>query len=197
MGQVVDAKLTMDVRSNTKLFSSKVTANIVGKQNSSRGMENRSPSGDGVHRKKADKVIQFCLKCSSNSECNYCGKTLQVKKEIESTSFHQFKVDITCFVSDSSTDMIVDIGCPNSVIGAKDEQVFKKSLSQFQQDNLRTQKVDSKFKFGPSGPYRCERTLLFPVFDGRKDMFAEISVVNADIPMLLGNNIFRSSHILI
>ena len=59
MGQIVGAKLTMDVRSNTKLFSSKVTTNIVGKQNSSRGMENRSPSGDGVHRKKADKVITF------------------------------------------------------------------------------------------------------------------------------------------
>ena len=68
---------------------------------------------------------------------------------------------------------------------------MKKSLSHFQQQKLRTQKVDTKFKFGPSGPYRCERTLIFPIFDGEKDIFAEIAVVNADIPMLLGKNILK------
>ena len=120
MGQIEGEKLTMDIRSTTKPFSSKVTSNMLGKQNSSRRMESRSSNGDGVYSNKADKMVRFCLQCSFDNKCKVCSKSLQVNSEIESTSFHQFKVDITCFVSENTSDMIVDTGCPNSVIGIKD-----------------------------------------------------------------------------
>ena len=152
-----------------------------------------SPCGDGVSRSMSDsdKLVKFCLQCSFENKCEECDKTFQMKTSMETTLFHQFKSDITCWVSASSTDMIADIGCPNSVIGVKDESIFKKSLSQFQQERLRILKVDEKFKFGPSGPYRSERKLIFPIFDGSKDIHGEVSVVMADIPMLLGNNILK------
>ena len=154
-------------------------------------MENRSPIVFGVNRDRTGKLVKFCFQCSVKNKCKVHEKTFQLDGENGSTSFHQLNTDITCWFSESSTDMIADIGCPNSVIGVKDELIFRNSLSQFQQESLRIQKVDAKFKFGPSGPYKCEKRLSFPIYDGSKEIIAEVAVVNADIPMLLGNNFFK------
>ena len=154
-----------------------------------------SPNVGSVNRKTTDKIVKFCFQCSVQDKCEMCEKRFNMDRGSEDTSplstCYQLETDITCLFSERSPDMIADIGCPISLIGIKDEEVFKKSLSQFQQVNLITQKVDEKFNFGPSGPYRCKRRLLFPICDEDKDMLAEVAVVDAKVPMLLGNNLLR------
>ena len=87
--------------------------------------------------------------------------------------------------------MIADLGCPNSVLGSNDEEKFIKSLSKFQQENLEIVKVDEKVKFGPSKPYSCSHKIRFPMSCGSSVFWGEVSIVNAEIPMLLGNNILK------
>ena len=87
--------------------------------------------------------------------------------------------------------MILDLGCPNSVIGIKDKETFIQNLSQFQQKHISIVKTKEKFKFGPSGPYSCHEKLRFPIQDGSKLIWVKIALVQAQIPMLLGNNILK------
>lgn len=110
------------------------------------------------------------------------------KIPLHKTTFHQIKKDITSFVSDNSNEMIADIGCPNSVIGLKDVSNFKRGLSNFQHQNMKVLKVNENFKFGPSGPYNSSQKIRFPIRNG---FWAEVAIVNANIPMLLGNNILK------
>ena len=81
--------------------------------------------------------------------------------------------------------------CAKYVIGKKDENRFIQNLSKYQQKNLEMKYVDENFKFGPSGPYKCDKKLRFPITDGMEDLMVEVALVNADILMLLGNNIFK------
>ena len=142
--------------------------------------------------KIADKRVQFCLKCLPGYRCKLCDRTFDDKTKRHSTSFHQFKVDFTAYaVKDSSTNMIADIGCPRTVIGAKDVERFVENLSKEQQDDLEILDVDENFKFGPSGPYPCFRKIRFPISTLSKNVIAEVAIVEADIPMLLGNNILE------
>jgi hypothetical protein len=87
--------------------------------------------------------------------------------------------------------MIADIGCPITVIGFEDVKKFIGNLSQYQQDNLEVHEVGENFKFGPSGPYRCSRKLKFTISTSSRNFTAEVAIVDAKIPMLLGNNIFK------
>ena len=65
------------------------------------------------------------------------------------------------------------------------------SLTGFQRDNLEYIEVKENFKFGPSGPFKCIRKLRIPIKKEPKPLLAEVASVQADIPMLLGNNIFK------
>ena len=140
----------------------------------------------------AKKRVQFCRKCRPGYECRSCDKTFEKNKNVNlhTTSFHQCR-DITSYSVDKSREMIADIGCPHTLIGSKDEKNFNRNLSKFQQENLEIRKVDENFKFGPSGPYRCFRKLSFPIETSEKQIVAEVAIVEADIPMLLGNNIMK------
>ena len=112
---------------------------------------------------------------------DFCKET----EEIE--NFEQIKADITCFFQSGRSVMIADIGCPNTVISEEDTDNFLEHLNQFQQENLQYKEVDRKFKFGPSGPYDCNRKMTFPI----QNIWVEVSIVQAKIPMLLGNNILK------
>ena len=112
---------------------------------------------------------------------DFCKET----EEIE--NFEQIKADITCFFQSGRSVMIADIGCPNTVISEEDTDNFLEHLDQFQQENLQYKEVDRKFKFGPSGPYDCNRKMTFPI----QNIWVEVSIVQAKIPMLLGNNILK------
>ena len=152
-------------------------------------MDEKFPKMMTSERKKMTaKQVQFCADCVKGYRCKVCDDTFM---KLHTTSFHQYNVDITAFLADDVTEMIVDIGCPNSVIGAKDVNKFIKNLSRHQQQNLEMREVDENFKFGPSGPYRCHMKIRFPVVTPSKHIIAEVAIVQADIPMLLGNNILK------
>ena len=109
---------------------------------------------------------------------------------MSSSAFYQMK-DVACYVSGTSNEMIADLGCPNSVIAMKDENNFVSNLSKYQRANLEVVQVDEKFKFGPSGPFQCKEKLRFPICVENRLKWVEVALVNADIPMLLGNNLFK------
>ena len=64
-------------------------------------------------------------------------------------------------------------------------------MSKYQQQHIEKVKAEEKFKFGPSWPYPCHAKLRFPVRNGSKFLWVEIALVQARIPMLLGNNILK------
>ena len=80
--------------------------------------------------------------------------------------------------------MILDLGCPNSVISEKDKDLFIQNLSEFQQQNLVIVETDEKFKFGPSGPYSCRQKLRFCIQDETNYLWVNVALVKAGIPML-------------
>ena len=86
-----------------------------------------------------------------------CDNKSERKGKLHSTSYHQMK-DVACYASGTSNDMIADLGCPNSVIGRKDEENFVANLSNYQRENLEIVEVSENFKFGPSGPFPCRET---------------------------------------
>ena len=136
------------------------------------------------------KKVKFCISCSNETSCSSCDKMFGNRK-LQSTSFLQIHEDITTFYTKSGTDMITDIGCPNSVIGEADVDRFIENLSQFQQNNLEMLDVDEKFKFGPSGPYSCAHKLRIPIKTEAGTLLVTVAIVKANIPMLLGNNILK------
>ena len=103
----------------------------------------------------------------------------------------QRQMAILIIFNSVDTEMIADIGCPNTVIGEADVKRFVQNLSQFQQDNLEVIDADEKFKFGPSGPYKSIEKLRIPIQTEKGSLWVTVSIVNANIPMLLGNNILK------
>ena len=55
-----------------------------------------------------------------------CDQTFDSRKSLGTTSFHQMKKDLTAFNTNKAT-MIVDLGCPNSVLGICDVNKFTKT----------------------------------------------------------------------
>ena len=49
--------------------------------------------------------------------------------------------------------MIVDIGCPRSLMGINEFNIFKESQVIKEQGNMKVNQCFEKFKFGPSKPY--------------------------------------------
>ena len=94
---------------------------------SSTRMDSKSPNVGGANRVVTDKMVKFCFQCNVENKCDMCDEQFLVKRETETTCF-QLDMDITCLYSKSSTEMIADTGSPMSLIGVKDEAVFKKSL---------------------------------------------------------------------
>ena len=119
------------------------------------------PQRDG----KTDRKVKFCNTndCGKRNECKLCENVFEKRCKLKSTTVHQVKGDLVGYVSKERDDMIADIGCPNSVISRRDVSTFVKSLSQFQQENLEMIAADEKFKFGPSGQFRCSEKLIFPI----------------------------------
>ena len=77
------------------------------------------------------------------------------------------------------------------MIGAKDVENFVRKLSKAQQEDLEVVPADDKFKFGPSGPFHCSEKLRFPIRVNLDMRWVEVAIVEANIPMLLGNNFLK------
>ena len=139
---------------------------------------------------KTYKKVMFCIRCMKGIECKSCDKTFDKEKRFQTTTVHQISKDITVYQTDS-TQMICDLGCPNTVIGIGDMDRFVSNLSEFQKERLEIIQVDEKFKFGPSGPFKCSEKLRFPIKNRMSILWVEVALVKAKIPMLLGNNVFK------
>lgn len=157
----------------------------------SRGMDTQKRSVIFSRNRMADKTVKFCRKCQKNSTCDECDKTFAKKRRLESTAYHQVKKDITVYLTKKSKQMIVDLGCPTSVLGKEDLDIFIANLTEWQKNNLEMVEVDEKFRFGPSGPYGCSERIRFPIKIGSRNVYCEVAIVHASIPMLLGNNILK------
>ena len=143
--------------------------------------------------KKGRPRVRFCNTndCRQQNKCEMCRKTLERKGKMHSTTVHHLKNDIVEYQVETANDMIVDLGCPNSVIGAKDVDNFVRKLSKAQKENIEEIPADDKFKFGPSGPFYCSKKLRFPIRVNSDLRWIEVAIVEANIPMLLGNNILK------
>ena len=139
---------------------------------------------------KTYKKVMFCIRCMKGIECKSCDKTFDKQKRFQTTTVHQISTDITVYQTDC-TQMICDLGCPNTVIGIGDMDRFVSNLSEFQKERLETIEVDENFKFGPSGPFKCSEKLRFPIRNGMNILWVEVALVKAKIPMLLGNNVLK------
>ena len=142
---------------------------------------------------QTDKMVKFCNTndCRNRNECELCRKMFEKKTKMESTLVHHLKNDILNYPVETSYDMIADLGCPNTVIGNKDVENFVKKLSKAQQENIEVVPADDNFKFGPSGPFHCSKKLKFPITVNSELRWIEVAIVQANIPMLLGNNILK------
>ena len=76
--------------------------------------------------RQLENKVRFCVHYG-NKPCKDC----------KTTAFHQIESDLTCYISEDSTKMIADIGCPNTVISEEDETIFVQNLSKFQQQHLK------------------------------------------------------------
>ena len=131
-----DVKFIIDIRSTTKIlfywkFESLITMQVLPTFFLSKRMDEKCSGSFEM----TDKRVQFCLNCDS-SKCNVCDKTFDKKKTRKTSTFHQIKSKFTTFVTQNNSEIIVDIGCPNTVISIKDETNFKNNLNKFQQENL-------------------------------------------------------------
>jgi hypothetical protein len=105
--------------------------------------------------------------CDIGYTCKYCDKTFDKRRPLKTTAFHQIKQDITEYNSDKAK-MVVDLGCPNSVLGACDVDLFVNCLFQFQQENMEMIEVDETTNLGRVVHTSALKSLEFPLEQMRR-----------------------------
>ena len=86
--------------------------------------------------------------CVKGYKCKFCDKTFDRKTPHETTTFQKIRKDLTTCDKDKAK-MVVDLGCPNSVLGVGDVETFVNCLSRVQPENIEMVDVDEQFMFGP------------------------------------------------
>ena len=88
--------------------------------------------------------------------------------------------------------MIVDIGCPRSLMGKKEYRKLLKSLSSSDRARIKEYKASEKFRFGPSRAYDSLLRVEMPLDLEGVTIDAGFFVVDgADVPILIGNDILE------
>ena len=88
--------------------------------------------------------------------------------------------------------MVVDIGCPRSLLGRKEYERFLKSLPPSERRRIREDKASEKFRFGPSRTYESRSRIEIPMNIKGERIKAKFFVVEGDnIPILMGNDILE------
>ena len=111
--------------------------------------------------KMTDKQVMFSCECIYSDECKVCEQTFERKVPLQTTSFYQLDKDITVLVSETESKIIVDTGIPKSILGSKDFQTFRKSLSHFQQENLKFCQSNKVLNLDLAALMNVERKLMF------------------------------------
>jgi hypothetical protein len=83
--------------------------------------------------------------------------------------------------------MIVDSGCPRGLMGYKEYEKMKK---QYETEIIKLRKSE-RFRFGPSKSYTSESKVRIPMRIGESDLFVDFFLVDASIPILIGNDFLK------
>ena len=88
--------------------------------------------------------------------------------------------------------MIVDIGCPKSLMGAKEFKNLVNTLSEEELNGLKRYPCFKKFKFGPSKIHEASFSVKLPLRLLSVKVIANFYVLEGDIPILIGNDILEA-----
>ena len=93
------------------------------------------------------------------------------------------------FRSETENKAVVDSGCPKTVSGKLWYSVYKDRLKELKGiDNIKTNEEKNFFRFGPSITYESTKNVELPIKIGSKDTFITVSLVNANVPLLIGKD---------
>ena len=87
--------------------------------------------------------------------------------------------------------MILDIGCPRSLMGNQEYEKLKKSLSNSELSKILEFSSKEKFRFGPSKIFESLMRIELPLNIEEAEFDAKFFVINGDIPILIGNDILE------
>jgi hypothetical protein len=94
--------------------------------------------------------------------------------------------------------MIIDTGCPNSIVGNKWLNEYLKKMK-IKKSDLKSKKCQEKFKFGPSSEYKATEKIEIPItikVIDKEETFEEAKVEafvieTEEIPLLCGKDTMR------
>ena len=87
--------------------------------------------------------------------------------------------------------MIVDIGCPRSLMGKNEYRRLRESFSSSERIKIVESGANEKFRFGPSRTYGPELRIEIPMNIGDEEVRAKFFVVDGENPILIGNDILE------
>ena len=87
--------------------------------------------------------------------------------------------------------MIVDIGCPKSLMGSLQWENLLTLFSEYQLSMVETEETKASFKFGPSKTYTAKTKVYFPLALDGVIVQACFHIIEGNIPILLGNDILK------
>ena len=83
--------------------------------------------------------------------------------------------------------IIIDSGCPRSLMGMKEYEKIKKEFEISAELDVKKE----NFKFGPSRLYESRIKVILPVYLKNGLIEIEFFVINGDVPILLGNDVME------
>ena len=87
--------------------------------------------------------------------------------------------------------MIVDIGCPRSLMGSNEYKRLRESFSSSEKRSIKECGAKEKFRFGPSRTYGSELRVEIPFYIKGEKVGAKFFVVDCEVPILIGNDILE------
>ena len=137
--------------------------------------------------------VKSCQKNGKSVSFNVRVKNCDIDREI-----FIVKNYVEVFVNDEEFSdnernklMIVDIGCPRSLMGKKEYRKMLNSLSSSELARIREFKTCEKFRFGPSRVYESWLRVEMPMDLEGVTIDASFFVVDGDVPILIGNDLLE------
>ena len=88
--------------------------------------------------------------------------------------------------------MILDIGCPKSLMGFNEYTSLVSTLSEDEKKMISKYTCNNKFKFGPSKVYKATFRVRLPLNLMHAKVMTSFYVLEGDIPILIGNDILEA-----
>ena len=143
-----------------------------------------------------DRVMKPCLKKNKVVTFNVRIENCDDVKEV----FHVGKEYHEVFVNEKEFSvakrkknqlMIVDIGCPRSLLGFEEYERLMDSLSSHELKRVKEFEASEKFRFGPSRVYDSRLRIEMPLQIKGVKVAAKFYVIDGNVPILIGNDILE------